>query len=138
MGSRRHARECALQMLFERDLSGNLPVEIRATFWQDRHEPDEVRSFADVLVSGTVQELEGIDRMIEEQAEHWRLERMPVVDRNIMRMAVYELLHTDTPAAVVINEAIEIARKFSTDESTQFVNGILDGIRRELSHKADA
>jgi N utilization substance protein B len=138
MGSRRHARECALQMLFQRDLSGNSHAEIRETFWDERPEPEDVRQFADRLVEGTVSQIDQIDRLITERAEHWRLERMPVVDRNILRVAVYELLSSETPAAVIINEAIEIARKFSTDESTVFVNGVLDRIRKELSSASGA
>src|SRR5262245_43233849 len=136
MGSRRQARECALQMLFQRDLSRNSREEIRETFWKEREESDDVRSFADSLVEGTLEQSEKIDSMITQCAENWRLERMPVVDRNILRMAVHELLLAETPPAVVISEAIEIARKFSTDESTVFVNGILDRIRKDLLDSA--
>ena len=132
MGSRRQARECALQMLFQGDLSRNSQAEIRETFWNDREETDDVRRFAESLVEGTLEQSEKIDSMIRQCSENWRLERMPVVDRNILRLAVHELLLAETPPAVVINEAIEIARKFSTDESTVFVNGVLDRIRKEL------
>ncbi|MBI4455876.1 MAG: transcription antitermination factor NusB [Acidobacteria bacterium] len=137
MGSRRHARECAVQMLFQRDLSGDSVSEICKTFWEGRHESEDVKDFATELVNGTTNEIERIDRMISRQAQHWRLERMAAVDRNILRLAVHELLQAVTPPAVVINEAIEVARKFSSDESTQFVNGILDGIRKELGRSAE-
>lgn len=132
MGSRRNSRECALQMLFQRDLTGDSLPEISESFWEGKREPEDVRSFAESLVAGTVHQMDRIDPMIKRQAEHWRLDRMAAVDRNILRLAVYELLEGTVPPAVVINEAIEIARKFSTDESTQFVNGILDGIRKEI------
>ena len=132
MGSRRHSRECALQMLFQRDLTGDPVVEITRNFWEGKTESEDIREFAEALLSGTVGKLDRIDPIIKNQTEHWRLERMAAVDRNILRLAVYEMLEGATPPAVVINEAIEIARRFSTDESTQFVNGILDGIRKEL------
>ncbi|MBI3939731.1 MAG: transcription antitermination factor NusB [Acidobacteria bacterium] len=137
MGSRRHSREYALQMLFQRDLggSGSAPAEVNQTFWEGKEESEEVKKFAESLAIGTVTQIVRIDDMIRRQAQHWRLDRMAAVDRNILRLAVYELLEGATPPAVIINEAIEIARKFSTDESTQFVNGILDGIRKELSQE---
>jgi len=132
MGSRRHSREYALQMLFQHDMTGDLLPEISKHFWEGKPESEDVRTFAEFLVAGTVDQMDRIDPIIKRQAEHWRLDRMATVDRNILRLAVYELLARTAPPAVVINEAIEIARKFSTDESTQFVNGILDGIRKEL------
>lgn len=119
-------------MLFQRDLSRNSQSEIQETFWKERDETQDVRQFADSLVEGTIRQGEEIDSMITDCAENWRLERMPVVDRNILRLAVHEMLLAETPPAVIINEAIEIARKFSTDESTVFVNGVLDRIRKEL------
>jgi N utilization substance protein B len=119
-------------MLFQRDLTGDPVGEIASNFWEGKKESEDTRLFAESLVSGTVEGQDRIDPIIKKQAEHWRLERMAAVDRNILRLAVYEMLEGVTPPAVVINEAIEIARKFSTDESTQFVNGILDGIRKEL------
>jgi N utilization substance protein B len=88
--------------------------------------------FVDRLVHGTVQHLDEVDAHIRRHAEHWRIERMPVVDRNILRLAVYEMTHQDTPPAVVIDEALELARKFSGEESVQFVNGVLDAVHREF------
>ena len=94
-----------------------------------RPRPDE---FAEGLLRGVIEELSGIDERIARNAAHWRIERMPVVDRNILRIAVYEMLRTDTPPAVVIDEALELARRFSGEESVHFVNGVLDAVRREL------
>jgi len=95
-----------------------------------------VRKFAVQLFTGTVAQLEEIDRTIQKHAQNWRLKRMPAVDRNILRMAVYELLSAaKTPGTVVINEALEIARKFSTQDSAQFVNGVLDSVKDELIHR---
>jgi len=94
-----------------------------------KRRPDE---FAEDLLRGVTEELPGIDERIARNAAHWRLERMPVVDRNILRIAVYEMLRTDTPPAVIIDEALELARRFSGEESVHFVNGVLDAVRREL------
>lgn len=120
-------------MLFQWDLSKEPFPSVRKTFWTLHHESEEdVRVFADHLVEGTVDNIESIDVLLARHAEHWRVSRMAAVDRNILRVATYELLHeTQTPAPVVINEALEIARKFSTSESIQFINGILDSIRKE-------
>jgi transcription antitermination protein NusB len=133
MGGRRKGRELALQMLFQWDLTKDSFHNVWRTFWTLHSESEEdVRAFADRLVEGTVENIESIDVLLARHAEHWRVSRMAAVDRNILRVACYELLHeTQTPAAVVINEALEIARKFSTSESIQFINGILDSIRKE-------
>jgi transcription antitermination protein NusB len=133
MGGRRKGRELALQMLFQWDLTKDSFHNVRRTFWTLHSESEEdVRAFADRLVEGTVENIESIDVLLARHAEHWRVSRMAAVDRNILRVGCYELLHeTQTPAAVVINEALEIARKFSTSESIQFINGILDSIRKE-------
>jgi transcription antitermination protein NusB len=96
--------------------------------WDERPERD---SFVCDLVTGTVKHVAEVDQKISRHAEHWRMERMPAVDRNILRMAVYEMTHGDTPAAVTIDEALELARKFSGEESVQFVNGVLDAIHRD-------
>ncbi len=90
------------------------------------------QDFADNLVSGTLRELKTIDDRIRTRAEHWRIERMAIVDRNVLRLAVYEFLFDETPHTVVINEALEVARMFSTFEATQFINGILDAIKQDL------
>jgi N utilization substance protein B len=133
---RHQAREAALQALYFWDVGGTAPDEaLDGVFAQHLPEaPDSVRTFADTLVRGTVLAHEGIDVLIEKQASHWRLERLAVIDKQILRMAVWELQHQpETPPAVIVNEALELARTFSADESVKFVNGVLDGIRRTLT-----
>ena len=135
MGKRRQARELALQLLYELDLRGDAtPDEAAAAFWARQPDVgDEVKSFADALVRGTKAHQEKIDELIARFAEHWDLDRMAVVDRNVVRAGIFELLWGgDVPPKVAINEALEIARKFSTEESTRFINGLLDRVRREL------
>jgi N utilization substance protein B len=134
VGRRRKAREVALQFLYQLDVRGEAdPAGLADEFWT-RHSVDpEARVFADALVGGTARHRAEIDGLIARYAEHWDLDRMAVVDRNLLRMALYELLwHPDTPAKVAINEAIEIAKKFGTQESSRFINGILDRIHKEL------
>jgi N utilization substance protein B len=134
MGPRRKAREYALQMLFQWDITHDAIDQIAATFFQNGLEGSTaVVEFARKLVTGTVENVEYIDRLIQRHAEHWRLDRMATVDRNLLRLATEEFLHDqETPKTVVINEAIEIARRFSSQESPQFINGILDSIKKEL------
>jgi transcription antitermination protein NusB len=135
MGSRRKARECALQMLFAADVSEATSENVVRSYWAELGEPeldDTAREFATRLASGTLANLELLDERIRSRAEHWRISRMAVVDRNILRLAVYEFLYEPTPRTVAINEALEIARRFSTYEATQFINGILDAIKRDL------
>jgi transcription antitermination protein NusB len=134
MGARRKARELALQMLFQYDIAGNEPAMILTTFEPLRTVNEETRDFAVRVFAGTVGILEKIDEMIVQQTEHWRISRMAVVDRNIIRMSVYEFLHEPgTPKLVVMNEAIEIAKSFGSEKSGQFVNGILDGILKRYN-----
>jgi N utilization substance protein B len=134
-GTRRKARECALQMLFAADVvrgGDDFPTD---EYWKelgDAELDEKTRAFADNLVLGTLKNNEPIDERIRTRAEHWRIERMAIVDRNVLRLAVYEFLYEDTPHTVVINEALEIARRFSTFEATQFINGILDAIKLDL------
>jgi N utilization substance protein B len=134
MGARRKARELALQMLFQHDMSGNAPDTIISTFEELQKSKSNTRDFATKIFRGTVEHLPSIDEMIVAQADNWRLERMAVVDRNIIRMCVYEFLHeADTPKLVIIDEGIEIAKKFGTQKSSQFINGILDGILKRYN-----
>jgi N utilization substance protein B len=138
MGSRRKARECALQMLFAADVAETPSDEVVRTYWAELGESeldDTARDFATRLASGTLANLELLDERIRSRAEHWRISRMAVVDRNILRLAVYEFLYEPTPRTVAINEALEIARRFSTYEATQFINGILDAIKRDLDEQ---
>ena len=135
MGARRKARECALQMLFAADVAGTNHTSLTRDFWKelcDEDFDDHSRDFANNLVVGTLRRLSAIDDKIRTRAEHWRIERMAIVDRNILRLAVNEFLFEDTPQTVVINEALEIARQFSTYEATQFINGILDAIKKDI------
>lgn len=120
-------------MLFQWDITHDSIEQIHMTFWESQDEPEETRAFAEALSSGAVANVERIDALIGRHAENWRLDRMAVVDRNILRLATYEFLFdTETAKTIVINEAIEIARRFSAQESPQFINGILDSIRKDV------
>src|SRR5919205_3891088 len=134
MGTRRKSRELALQMLFQSDLGKQGAEQVRRTFWAEHGTASaEVRGFADDLFRVATDRVSEIDGLIERHAEHWRMERMAAVDRNVLRAAVAELLgFPDTPRAVVINEALEIARRFSSPESVQFINGVLDSVGKSL------
>ncbi len=134
MGTRRKSRELALQMLFQADLGQQPADDVRKTFWKGRGEVDrEVQGFAEDIFRVAQDRGEDIDKLIKSHAENWRMDRMAAVDRNVLRAAVAEMLgYPATPRAVVINEAIEIARKFSSPESAQFINGVLDSIGKEL------
>ncbi len=134
-GTRHKARECALQMLFASDMAKTAGDVLTKHYWDelgDANIDDKTRQFANKLVVGTLKQVETIDNCIRTRAEHWRIERMAIVDRNVLRLAVYEFLYEDTPPTVSINEALEIARRFSTFEATQFINGILDAIKHDL------
>lgn len=138
-GTRHKARECALQMLFAADLVHDDGATTAANYWRELGDTaldDKTRDFASNLVIGTLKYLPAIDDRIRTRAEHWRIERMAIVDRNVLRLAVYEFLYQDTPDAVIINEGLEIARRFSTYESTQFINGVLDGIKQDIENAA--
>ena len=134
VGTRRKSRELALQMLFQADMGGQDLDEVRRTFWGERGPvTDEVRNFAEHLFRTAMERAAEIDELIERHAQHWRMERMAAVDRNVLRGGVAEFLgFPRTPKPVVINEALEIARKFSSPESVQFINGVLDSVAREL------
>jgi transcription antitermination protein NusB len=138
--SRHRAREAALQMLYQWEV-GRMPIdEVCRSFWTGgpagAPPPEAVRGFATLLATGVAAHAAQLDPLIVEAAEHWRIERMNVMDRLILRLGVYELLHEpETPAKVVINEALELGRTFSADESVRFINGILDAIRRTLSRE---
>jgi N utilization substance protein B len=138
MGTRRKSRELALQMLFQADMGRQDLEQVRRTFWAERGEVDpDIRGFADDLFRVALDRSGDIDALIEQHAEHWRMERMAAVDRNVLRAAVGEFLaFPKTPKAVVINEALEIARKFSSPESVQFINGVLDSVAKNLEKKA--
>ena len=138
--SRHRAREAAIQMLYQWEIGRVSMHEVQRTFWN--HPPDgtpltdDLRAFATLLATGTADHVAELDPLIVDAAEHWRIERMNVLDRLILRLAVYEFLHApETPGKVIINEALELARSFSADDSVRFINGILDAIRRTLSRE---
>jgi N utilization substance protein B len=138
-GDERHrSREAALQMLYAWEVGGLVGDDLTAVFWAEHGDALALsaagRQFAERLVRGTIADLAAIDPLIAAAAEHWRLSRLALVDRLILRLAVHELRHDpETPAPVVINEALELARTFSGDEAVSFVNGVLDGIRKTLT-----
>jgi N utilization substance protein B len=134
-GSRSRARERALQALFQVDLAAADPVEALSNAWKSEEEPpdEEAMKFSQELVRGVMERREEIDALIEKHSLNWRVERMARVDRNVMRLAVFELMHrSETPKKVVLNEAIEIAKRFGSEESGAFINGILDKIAATL------
>ncbi|MBZ5571359.1 MAG: transcription antitermination factor NusB [Acidobacteriia bacterium] len=134
MGTRRKSRELVLQMLFQADMGKQTPDQVRRTFWNEHDSvTDDVRGFAEDLFRVATDRSSEVDHLIECHAEHWRMDRMAAVDRNLLRAAVAELMgFPSTPRAVIINEALEIARKFSSPESVQFINGVLDSVGKEL------
>lgn len=133
MGNRRKARECALQVLFQVDFLQQEPHTILPLFWQSHPAKEDVRAFAEREVEGMWRNRGEIDALIESHSTNWRLDRMPAVDRNILRLATYELLfERDIASSVTLNEAIEIAKRFGTEESGAFVNGVLDPIAHDL------
>ena len=138
MGLRRDAREAAIQFLYQLDTHKPTNVEEALTaFWEQNEEPQNVRDFANDLLRGALQKLPEVDAKIRTLADNWDFERLAAVDRNILRLAVYEMLYRpEIPPVVSINEAIDIAKKFSTAESGKFVNGLLDRVKKELLRPA--
>ncbi len=128
MGSRHQARERALQILFQYDIHGR-PGLWLDVFWKENEGTDEVKAFAERLVAGVLEKKKELDALIGKYATNWTISRMPIVDRNILRAGVYELLWMDdVPAKVTVNEAIELAKSFGDDDASKFVNGILDKV----------
>lgn len=133
MGKRRKAREETLRILYRLEFDNREPDEILQHYWKSRRTDRETRDYSTWLTKGITSHQDEIDSLIQSTSEHWRLSRMAVIDRNVLRMAIYELLfEKDIAPAIVINEAIEIARRYSGDESAVFVNGILDAVRKNL------
>jgi N utilization substance protein B len=137
MPSRQKSRQHALQLLYLWDMRRQPVAEIIDSYYgslaSEAGEPIEERdSFAEDLVHGAVSKVELIDELISGHSEHWRLERMAAVDRNILRVAIFEMMTLPTPSAVVIDQALELARRFSTDESIPFLNGVLDAVNQKL------
>jgi N utilization substance protein B len=136
MGTRRKSRELCLQMLFQGEMGKQTSEEVRQTFWSERPGLDaETRGFAEDLFRVATERRAQIDDLIQKHAQHWRMDRMAAVDRNVLRCSVAEFLaYPSTPRPIVINEALEIARRFSTPESVQFINGVLDSVGKELTN----
>ena len=136
MGTRRAAREAALQALYQLDMTADDAADRTVSFWAHFEGPDDVRAFAHELVDGVQANREKIDALVASSAEHWRLPRLSKVDLNVLRLATFELLERpEIPAAVTLNEAVEIARRFGGDDSAAFVNGVLDHIAGMLGVK---
>jgi transcription antitermination protein NusB len=135
--SRHHAREIALQILYQYDLTpppessqDQALISELTQHYSHFHVPVELQEFVGQLVVGTLKNIKDLDLLLEKHASHWKIPRMSVIDRSLLRMAIYEMVHLlDTPPSVVIDEAIELAKQFGTSESPAFINGILDGIR---------
>ncbi len=137
MGTRRKSRELTMQMLFQGDLGKQSPEQVSKLFWPSRDDVDaETRGFAeDLFRIATTRSVE-IDAIIEQHSQNWRIERMPVVDRNLLRTAIAEMLgYPKTPGPIIINESLEVARRYAAPESIHFLNGVLDAIARELLKK---
>ncbi len=133
---RRKAREYAVQVLYALDLNPATPGDFLKVFWEIHSAKPEIVDYASNLVCGTIRKQKEIDELISSHSSHWKIDRMAVTDRNILRLATYELLDEDSvPAKVVINEAIEIAKKFGTSDSATFINGVLDSIHQELAER---
>ncbi len=139
MGQRRAAREATIAILYLMDIGGLPLKEASLSFWRENDAPRSVKEFAALLTEGTKNNLSKIDRLVSQHAQNWELKRMASIDRTILRMATFELINQlDTPANVIIDEAIEIAKRYSTAESGKFVNGILDKIKGEVRKNTDS
>ncbi|MFA4972263.1 MAG: transcription antitermination factor NusB [bacterium] len=133
MGTRRQSRESALKVLYQIEITGQPPRDALASFFEEHGTQEEMRGFTELLVMGVVQDQQGLDDMIAQHSTNWKVSRMAAVDKNILRIAVFELQSCpDIPAKVTINEAVEIAKKFGSSESGAFVNGILDNVARAM------
>jgi transcription antitermination protein NusB len=130
---RTKSREFAMQMLFQWDMSQQDPTHLEATFWKSAKAAAQTRTFANQLFEGAAHDAKDLDEIIVKHAENWRLERISAIDRAILRLAMHEMRATDTPANVVINEAVDLAKKFSSEDARGFVNGILDTYRKTLN-----
>lgn len=137
MGARRSGREAALQMLFQLEASSVSPAQAIELFWRTFEDADpEGRPYADAIVRGVAENLEAIDKRVVSASQNWRIERMSRVDRNLLRLGTWELTFKgDVPRAVILDEAVELAKSFGTDESSGFVNGVLDRIANDLGRR---
>lgn len=139
MGARHSGREAALQMLFQLEASGVSPDQAITLFWRTFEDADpEGKAYADACVRGVADNLDTIDKRVTAASQNWRLERMSRVDRNLLRLGTWELLYrSDVPRAVILDEAVELAKSFGTDESSGFVNGVLDRIAENLGRRGE-
>jgi transcription antitermination protein NusB len=135
MGLRSKSREFAMQMLFQWDMSQQAPVKLEGNFWKSAKAADSTRTFANRLLEGTTSQVVMLDELITRLAENWKFERLSAIDRAILRLGIYELRFTDTPYKVVMNECVELAKKFSSEDAGGFVNGILDAAHKEAAGK---
>ncbi len=136
MGKRRKSRELALQALYHLDIVKEDPEALLQLFWENFSPQEEVKAFCSSLIEGAWRKREEIDELVKRNCENWRVERMAIVDRNILRMAVFELLYcSDIPYKVTLNEAIEMAKKFGSEDSGSFINGVLDRIAKQTLEK---
>jgi N utilization substance protein B len=132
---RSKSREFAMQMLFQWDMSQQDPAKLEGKFWKSAKAADKTRAFANKLFEGAAEDVAGLDAIIAKHCENWRFERLAAIDRAILRLAIYELSSTDTPPKVILNEAVELAKKFSSEEAGAFVNGVLDSVHKSLQLK---
>ena len=132
---RTKAREFAMQMLFQWDMSQQDPAKLEAKFWKGAKAADKTRDFANQLFEGAVKDVAALDEIIATHCENWRFERLSAIDRAILRLAIHEMKSADTPGKVILNEAVELAKKFSSDEAGPFVNGVLDAVYKSLQVK---
>ncbi len=138
MKKRRKAREAILQILYQKDITGDTSLEISEEYWKELQNIQDVMEFANGLVKGTLENMDKIDSLIEKSSDNWVVSRMGVVDRNILRMAFYEMVADNgIPEKVTLDEAIEIAKKYGTEDSSKFINGVLDKIRKEVATNPD-
>ena len=139
MRNRTKSREYALQMLYQADIRRTGQAQILEEFWRDQETTEDVKTFANQLFEGTLTRLAEIDPLIARHADNWDMKRMSVIDRNILRLGVFELMHLDdVPPKVCINEAVELAKRFGDEESGKFINGILDAIHKKTHARQDS
>ena len=133
---RTKSREFAMQMLFQWDMSQQDAKKLEAKFWRGAKAAEGTRAFANKLFEGAAEEVPMLDELITKHADNWRFERLSSIDRAVLRLGIYELLFTDTPGKVVLNEAVDLAKKFSSEEAGSFVNGILDAVHKSLKNNS--
>ncbi len=127
-----------MQMLFQWDMSRQEPAKLEAKFWRAAKAADNTRAFANKLFEGAAKDADELDALIVQHAQNWRLERMAIIDRAVLRLAIYELRTGETPAKVILNEAVDLAKKFSSEDAGSFVNGILDAVKKTLVKNSDS